>query len=161
MIEECKTWKLIPKSEIERVFTESDTAGAELAPDFLCFEDVYEEVAKHADKDTTIIDFGCAYAPQAFWFTGCKKYIGINPHFGNDVRFKTDNSEIVLMTGQEFIMWMDEKADLSKVIAVCSYVPDNELQRMVADRFPYCYVVYCDEVIAKRFPERKRSNDNK
>ena len=161
MIKECKTWKLIPKSEIERVFTESDTAGAELARDFLCFEDVYEEVTKYVDKDTTIIDFGCAYAPQAWWFTGCKKYIGINPSFGNNVRFKTYNSEIHLMTGQEYIKKMPKDMDLSKVIAVCSYVPDLELQQMVADKFPYCYVVYCDEVIAMRFPEKGDTDESK
>lgn len=62
----CDTIKIIPNAELDRVFTESDSAGAEMDHTFLCFEDVYKEILKHCSKDTTIIDFGCAYMPRLF-----------------------------------------------------------------------------------------------
>ena len=99
----CDTIKIIPNAELDRVFTESDSAGAEMDHTFLCFEDVYKEILKHCSKDTAIIDFGCAYMPQAFWFTNCKQYIGIDLPIGNDVRFKTANSSIYVMAGQKFL----------------------------------------------------------
>lgn len=39
----CETFDLIPISEINRVFSESDSAGAEMDCEFLCFEDVYKK----------------------------------------------------------------------------------------------------------------------
>ena len=149
----CETIKIIPKEEIERVFRESETAGAEMDIEFLCMEESYMDIAKIADKDTTIIDFGCAYAPQAFWFKDCKEYIGIDLPFGNNVRFQTDNTKFYLMTGQEFIkdILPSLPIDKTKTIAICSYCPDTELQEMVAKEFPNHRVVYCNEV-TERFP---------
>lgn len=40
----CDTIKIIPNAELDRVFTESDSAGAEMDHTFLCFEDVYKEL---------------------------------------------------------------------------------------------------------------------
>lgn len=160
MINKCKTFNLIPISEIERVFTESDSAGADMDFTFLCFEDVYEEVKKHCSKDTVVIDLGCAYMPQAYWFTDCKKYIGVDLSFKNNVRFKTDNSELYLMSGQKFICEVLPTLDLEmeNVIAICSYVPDEELQQMTARTFKYNYVIYCEDIISEKLPikeERK------
>ena len=59
----CDCFKRIPKEEIDRVFRESDTASAEIDPSFLCFEEAYKLASKLANKDTVILDFGCAYAP--------------------------------------------------------------------------------------------------
>lgn len=153
-METCKTFKLIPIKEIERVFNESDSAGAEIDSTFLCFEDVYEKVAKHCNKNTTILDFGCSYMAQSYWFTNCKQYIGIDIPFRNNVKFKTDNSTIYLMTGQNFIKKIlpELKLNEENTIAVCSYVPDEELQQLVANTFKYNYVQYCDHIISNKLP---------
>lgn len=42
--------------------------------------------------------------------------------------------------------------DLNKIYAICSYVPDEEAQKLVADTFPYAKVVYCDKIIVDRKP---------
>lgn len=150
----CKTFYLIPISEINRVFDESDSASAELDSEFLCFEEVYEKVKQHCRKDTIVIDFGCSYMAQAYWFTDCKKYIGVDLPFRNNVKFKTENSEVYLMSGQKFIKEVLPTLDLDmeNVIAVCSYVPDEELQKIVAETFKYNYVRYCGNIISDRLP---------
>lgn len=149
-MEKCKTFNLIPISEIERVFTESDSASGDIDMSFLCFEEVYEKVKEYCNEETIVIDLGCSYMAQAYWFTDCKKYIGVDLPFRNNVKFKTDNSELYLMSGQRFIT---EKLpslglDMENVIAVCSYVPDKELQQLVAHTFKYNYVKYCNEIIS-------------
>lgn len=151
----CKTFELIPITEIDRVFTESDSASVEMDRSFLCFEEIYEKVKEHCNNNTIIIDFGCAYMPQAYWFTDCKKYIGIDLPFGNNVKFKTNNSELYLMSGQQFIKEIlpTLNLDMENVIAICSYVPDPELENMVINTFPYNYVQYCSEIKSDKLPD--------
>lgn len=153
----CETFKIIPKAEIDRVFKTSDTAGAEMDSSFLCFEEIYMKVKEHCTKDTVVIDFGCAYAPQSYWFKECKQYIGVDIPFRNNVKFKTDNSKIYLMRGQDFIKEVLPTLDIpmENIIAVCSYVPDEELQQMVAEHFKYNYVQYCNRIISNKLPERE------
>lgn len=156
-METCETFKIIPKAEINRVFETSESAGADMDFTFLCFEEVYMKVKEHCNKDTVVIDFGCAYASQSYWFKDCKQYIGIDLPFMNNVRFKTDNSKLYIMSGQKFIKEILPTLDLDmeKVIAVCSYVPDEELQQMVAEHFKYNYVQYCRDIISDKLPERE------
>ena len=155
MKEVCETIKLIPQSELDRVFRDSETASADMDYTFLCFEYVYMKVKEHCDSNTIIIDFGCAYAPQSYWFRDCEKYIGIDLPMRNDVRFHTDNSEMYIMSGQKFIREVlpTMRLDQEHVIAVCSYVPDKELQKMVAETFKYNYVKYCNNLISSSLPE--------
>ena len=157
----CATYKIIPKEELDRVFETSDSASGDMDFEFLCFEEVYMYVKEHCNKDTVIIDFGCAYMPQAYWFTDCKKYIGIDLPFRNNVRFKTDNSELYLMSGQKFIKNILPTLDLDmeKVIAICSYVPDEELEQMVAEHFKYNYVQYCSHIISDKLPTKEVRHD--
>ena len=72
----------------------------------------------------------------------------------NDVRFHTDNSEMYIMSGQKFIREVLPAMELDHdhVIAICSYVPDEELQRQVAETFKYNYVQYCTDIISNRLP---------
>ena len=154
MKEVCETIKLIPQSELDRVFRDSETASADMDCTFLCFEDVYMKVREHCHSNTIIIDFGCAYAPQSYWFRDCEKYIGIDLPMRKDIRFHTDNSEMYIMSGQKFIREVlpAMELDYDHVIAICSYVPDEELQKLVAETFKYNYVQYCTNVISNRLP---------
>ena len=58
----------------------------------------------------------------------------------------------------DFLGFVDEYAeeqipeDFTKVYAICSYVPDEEAQKLVADTFPYAKIVYCHENIMNRKP---------
>lgn len=65
---------LIPKNELDRVFKESDTASAEMDCTFLCFEDAYLEVLRNTNKHDVIIDLGCSYDAQCFYFKDYDRY---------------------------------------------------------------------------------------
>lgn len=147
---------LIPKSEMERVFCESYSAAAEIGPDFMCFEEPYQAAARVANKDSIILDLGCAYAPQAYYFTDCKQYIGVDmpmvrpehplnyPNIKPETRFHTDNARFYIMTIQQFIQTVlpELKLDMNHVIAVCSAVPDTQARQLVIDTFSIHYVSY-------------------
>ena len=136
---------LIPKEELDRVFTQSYSAAAEMDRSFLCFEKPYLNVLKHTTKDSIVIDLGCGYAAQSFYFTHCH-YIGVDlPMPGEDeVRFTPPNATCYVMSIQKFIQEIlpELHLDMDKVIAVCSAVPDEEAQQMVIDTFPRHYVSY-------------------
>lgn len=147
---------LIPKSEMERVFRESYSAAAEIGPDFMCFEEPYQAAVRVADKDSIILDLGCAYALQAYYFTDCKQYIGVDmpmvrpehplnyPNIKPETRFHPDNARFYIMEIQQFIQTVlpKLKLDMNHVIAVCSAVPDTQARQLVIDTFPIHYVSY-------------------
>ena len=145
-MEICDCFKRISKEEIDRVFRESESASAEMDPSFLCFEEAYKLASKLANKDTVILDFGCAYAPQSYYFTHCAKYIGVDLPFGNNVRFSPENAEFYLMSGQRFIekVLPGIECDPYNTIAICSWCPDRKLQEMVK-RFRNHIVCYGSE----------------
>ena len=151
----------IPKEEFQRVFRESETASAEIDPSWLCFEDIYREVMENTSKDTIILDLGCAYAPQCFYFKDYERYIGVNVPFGNNVRFQADNAEFYLMRIQDFIrdVLPSLSLDLDRVVAICSMVPDKEALQLVKDTFPRHYVVYPDLIeTSKTFMEKEKED---
>lgn len=132
--------KLIPKKELDRVFTQSMSASAEMDYTFLCFEEPYLEALKYVDKDSIIIDLGCSYAAQSFYFTK-NKYIGIDlPMLSsdNEIRFTPPNAEFYIMSIQNFIhnILPTLNLDMDHVIAICSAVPDEEARELVKETFP-------------------------
>lgn len=138
--------------EMERLFSSED---CELEYDFLGFLHVYATV--DVPKDFTVIDLGCNQAVQAQYYKDCEKYIGVDSGVSNDIRFRQDNAEYYDCSIQEFIneklpLLEKEGLDLTKTFAVCSYVPDEEAQRLVAETFPYNRVMYCDDLISENKP---------
>ncbi len=150
MIEPCRLIKenYINKPELDRVFQNSD-AGAELDASFLCFEDVYFTVRDMIDDDYTVIDLGCAYAPQSYIFRDCKAYIGVDcdeqpayfSNSGNSTFYFEDIKKFINKTLPTLNL------DLNKMVAICSYVPgysnDKEC-KIITDAFPQYYIQYCD-----------------
>ena len=145
--EPCELYKLIPKEKIDKVFETSETASAELNYTFLGFEDIYKSVTLFVPKGGIIIDFGCGYAFQSWYFKDYRKYIGVDVSpVGKDVLdiLETGNSEFYHMSIQDFIMneFPNMGYEPKKVFAICSYVPDTEAQRIVRETFPHCLVYY-------------------
>ena len=135
---------LISKEELNRVFRESETASSEIDPTFLCFESEYLEVVDNTDKDDIIIDLGCGYDAQCFYFKDYDRYIAVDLPFENNVRFNAGNTELYLMSIQQFIneVLPTLGLDLSNVVAVCNAVPDFEARELVKKTFPRHYVAY-------------------
>ena len=42
--------------------------------------------------------------------------------------------------------------DLDRTFAICSYVPGQDVQKMVANTFKYNRVIYCQDVISEKLP---------
>ena len=144
--EPCELYTLIPKEKIDRVFETSETASAELDYEFLGFENVYKAVTLFVPKDRIIIDFGCGYAFQSWYFKDYRKYIGVDVgREAEDVLniLETGNSEFCHMRIQQFIaMFPRMRYEVEEVFAICSYVPDTGAQRLVRETFPHCLVYY-------------------
>lgn len=66
--------------------------AADIAPDFMGFVDTYQALSRLVPLDWTVLDLGCAYAPQAYYFRHHARYIGVDVwpahkrfHFSNTV----------------------------------------------------------------------------
>lgn len=144
MNEPCELFNLIPREKVDHVFRTSQTAEAECAYDFLGFEEIYKAVTMFVPKSKVIIDCGCAYAFQSWYFRDFCKYIGIDCDSSiNDV-LQTENSEFHFVTIQHFIknIFPALGYGLDDVFAICAYVPDNNAREMVRNFFPHCLVYY-------------------
>lgn len=136
--------EIIPKEELDRVFENSYSASAEMDQTFLCFEDEYEYVLENTSPNDIIIDLGCAYNPQCWYFKDYDRYIAVDLPMFDDVRFDSGNVEFYIMSIQKFIKEELAKLnlDLNKVVAVCNAVPDEEARKMVVETFPRHFVAY-------------------
>ncbi len=144
MQEPCELFKLIPREKIEHIFKTSQTAGAELDYTFLGFEDVYKAVTLFVPKIKVIIDLGCGYAFQSWYFRDYKKYIGVDNGVCLADTLETENSEFYFTSIQNFVENVFQQLGYStdEVFAICSYVPDINAREMVRNFFPYCLVYY-------------------
>ena len=154
-METCRLIKenIIPKEELDRVFKESEEAAGNMDASFLCFEDEYFEAASYIDKDMTIIDLGCAYAPQSYIFKDYTRYIGVDFDFDSAFFNRTENSEFYQMDITDFIKekFPTLNLDTEKCVAIMCAVPpwgkdpDNR-NKLVADTFPLHYIYYPGEI---------------
>ncbi|MBQ7852738.1 MAG: hypothetical protein IJ342_07710 [Muribaculaceae bacterium] len=125
---------------------------SELEFDFLGFFSEYACV--HVPDDFVVIDMGSYMGIQADYFKNCAGYIGVDVFVPVEWRFRQANATHYQQSIQDFIKdtLPTLGLDLNKVIAICSYVPDQEAQYLVAETFPYHRVVYCDDIISERLP---------
>lgn len=140
----CELFKIIPRDKLDYVFENSQKASAEQYFTFLGFEEVYKAATLFVPKDKIIIDLGCAYAFQSWYFKDYKKYIGVDVLCNESDVLKTENSEFYFMSIQNFIKNIFPKLGYSKneVFAICSYVPDKNARKMVREFFKNCLVYY-------------------
>lgn len=102
---------------------------------FLGFVDIYYFLSKIIPRDWIIVDFGCAYAPQAYYFRKHKKYIGVNPTEIKKFSFK--NTEYFIGTIKDYL---NTKPEQNKRFAICSYVTSNQtdlVRKYYQDLFVY------------------------
>ena len=104
--------------------------------DFLGFVDTYYYLSKLIPKDWTVIDFGCAYNPQAYYFRGHKAFIGVDT--GTSKRFHFGNTDLVDATIADYLK---QKPPTKKVFAICNYVSSKETE-IVRRYYPNCYIYY-------------------
>lgn len=139
---------LIPDDEWKRVMKSG--ASAEIDINNCCCGfggRTYYNLSKMIPKDWTIIDFGCAYNPQSYLFTQHARHIAIEPPQGDSdfhfEFFKAPNTELLFMTGQDFLDNELHKydLDLNKTFAIVNYVPSGVCNLRVRETFHnlWCY----------------------
>ena len=126
---------LLPKDQVERVFNQ-DTC--DINSDFLGFTDIYEMLSKIIPKHFTIIDLGCAYNPQCFYFVKHKKYIAVD--ISDCEKFKSDNCDIYQKSIEDFIKEDISELNLDETFAICNYVTNNS--KIVRTTFKNLFIYY-------------------
>lgn len=154
----CELFTLIPREKLDYLFAHS-AAAAELDFTFLGFEDIYRDVLNAIPKDKIIIDLGCGYAAQSYYFRDYKGYVGVDARGNNDSVIHTENSEFYFTSIQVFIkdVLPTLGIDPRDTFAVCSYVPDEVARKLVTETFPYCRVYYPGSISVWKLPEGKSS----
>lgn len=130
---------IIPKEQLDAVFAYEK---CDIDAEFLGFTKVYKQLSSIIPKHFIVIDLGCAYASQCYYFTKHRQYIGVE--IEPCVQFHTENTKHYHMSIQKFIG--DElpkmNLNLEKVFAICSYVPDVRARELVRNTFPNVFTFY-------------------
>ena len=134
-----KIIKLLPQDQIDRVLSQE---YCDIDFEFMGFTDIYYHLSKIIPKHFTVVDLGCAYNPQCFYFTEHKKYIAVDVSM-NEV-FKSDNCILVNRSIKDFIKFNIGKLDLDETFAICSYVPPggDDNTKLAREAFINCFVYY-------------------
>jgi len=135
---------LIPPDEMKRVM-ESDSS-AEIDPSHLTCLD-YRVVAKLIPLHWTVIDFGCSYNAQSYYFKKHQRLISVDLPYHNEMgwhfeRFSPPWSEIYVMSINE---WMDahlNTLDLDETFAICGWVPSPIQVERVRAEFKNVLTIY-------------------
>jgi hypothetical protein len=131
--------KLIPQSEWDKVMAQP---MCDIDAGFLGFVDVYEALSKIIPKHFTVIDLGCGYNPQSYFFTGHKRYIAVD-NFEDRIRFCAPNCVMYEGSIEDFLK-NPFTFNLQETFAICSYVPSwgGDNGKMVREAFPNLFVYY-------------------
>lgn len=130
---------IIPESEQHRVFEQEH---CDIDPSFIGFIDIYKNLSEIIPKHFTIVDLGCAYAPQAYYFKDHKKYIGVDIFLGE--RFRADNTKHLQITIRDFCDVFASSFDKDETFAICNYVPPwhGDNREMARKYFENLFVYY-------------------
>lgn len=133
-------FEIIPPCQVERVFGQD---MVDISPEFLGFVGVYKNLAQIIPAHFTVIDFGCAYNAQSFYFMGHKRFIGVD-NFPGQERFVAPMTEFFEMSISDFIDTRMDEFNIKETFAICSYVPpwgaDN--MKLVRDNFINVFTFY-------------------
>jgi hypothetical protein len=131
----------IPKNELDRVLNQN---YVDIEPGFLGFVDTYYFLSELIPFDWAIYDFGCAYAPQAYFFERHTLYVAVN--FEDPCRrverFSTPNMLFYGMKIEDWLSLYGDTVNPQKSFAICNYVGREENKRVIKSVFENCYTFY-------------------
>lgn len=134
---------IIPEDQQYEVFNQD---RCDIDGEFIGFTDIYESLSKIIPVHFTVVDLGCAYNPQCYYFINHKQYIAVDDNFQLK-RFKTPNCTLYNMSINDFILYHLDNLDLDKTFAICSYVPTN--RDMIRTSFKNLFIYYPSSVLPK------------
>jgi hypothetical protein len=131
--------KIIPKQELQRVLNQNE---CDIDGEFLGFVEYYYHLSRVIPKHWTVIDLGCAYNPQCYYFSDHKKYVAVDL-YANEI-FKTNNCDIYKMSIQDFISEHLGTYNTKETFAICTFVPPwhGDNSKIVRDAFENIFVYY-------------------
>lgn len=150
-IEIDPVWHLMPPDQIDRVLRQD---MCDIGPEFLGFTDIYLALAKIIPTYWTVVDLGCAFAPQAIIFRDHKAYIGVDAGVGE--RFSAPNTTHYTMTIADFIAEHAASLDKELTFAICSYVPPwygTDNLRLTREAFKNVFTYYPARDPNERIPQ--------
>ncbi|WP_215844013.1 SAM-dependent methyltransferase [Acidithiobacillus montserratensis] len=114
--------------------------------DFLGFVDLYAGLAQIIPhpEETTVVDFGCAYAPQAWYFQKFSGYVGIDVCDATN-RFVFANTQHEQVHISEYLNRLESGDVLipGRSFAILSYLPTNsEIEMRIYSNFPNHFRYY-------------------
>lgn len=132
----------LPIEEADRLFKTNYRMSGNVDYTHMGFTRVYKSLLDIVPKHYTIIDLGCCYAPQCYYFEDYEAYIGVD--VDDEERFATENTTHYQMSIQKFIKEVlpDLHLNLKETFAICSYVPDWEATELARQTFPNILVYY-------------------
>lgn len=131
--------EMLPREQCDRVFNQN---MCDIDYEFLGFTEIYERLAEIVPKHWTIVDLGCAYAPQAFLFKDHKAYVGVDVF--EIERFEAPNTTLHQMTIREFLERHLSEFDQDTTFAICSYVPPwhDDNMKLARESFKNVFTYY-------------------
>lgn len=139
----CNILSQIPKERLDHVFSHGDIDG-----EFIGFVEQYDALSRLIPKHFTIVDIGCAYAPQAYLFRNHAKYMAIDATTALEDTFidltALPNTQHFHTDAAAFIDLVADTLDLDTTFAICSYVPPwyGDIRRLVGATFPNSFTFY-------------------
>ena len=128
---------MIPQDQWNEVMNQD---MCDIEPEFLGFVDTYYYLSKIIPLHFTVIDFGCAYNPQCFFFEKHNKLISVD--IGKFKKFNNSKNNTIVEEGiDDFINERHKDFDMDETFAICSYVGTNEI-KTVKSMFKNVYTFY-------------------
>lgn len=128
----------IPEEQRRAVFDQKDL---DLDITFLGFLDIYEKLSQIIPKHFTIIDFGCSYNAQAYFFANHKELISVD--IDPCVKFQPPNNKIFDMSIEDFIKQHGRSFKKKETFAICSYVPKwHNGMELIRSNFENMFIYY-------------------
>lgn len=128
--------------QVRRVLS---TPNCDIDPSFLGFVDYYAHLCALIPRHWSVIDLGCAYAPQAWYFRNHHEYLGVDGFTPLAARFAFPNSRHLVQRIEAFLDDYEAgRVALRKpVFAVMNYVPAaRATEGRVRAVFPRLFVYY-------------------
>jgi hypothetical protein len=130
----------IPKNELDRVLNQEN---ADIEPEFLGFVGTYHLLSQLIPPDWAVYDFGCAYAPQAYFFEKHTLYVAVDDDgLYRMERFSVPNMIFYGMRIEDWLLLHSNTVNPEKSFAICNYVGREENKQVMASVFKNCYTFY-------------------
>jgi hypothetical protein len=120
--------------QLRRILEEG---GGDIDGTFVGFTATYRHLAALIPLHFTVVDLGCAYAAQSYYFRRHRKYIGVDGW--SETRISAPNTQHLTMP---IVSYLKERAvheGSGPVFAICNYVPTSttELRAAYVNLFVY------------------------